>query len=149
MPSPRDQTQDPKHPSPAPGTLTPTSADTLAPAISFETNGSQAIPGVAPVAADGTLMPPPSGLPDLNAEGAIGSPYKKQRASLPGIDSEVRRKLALDSVNGTGEPRRESESAVRTANALGSGQLDGVKFEPGPVLGTAVEGPVEMEDEEL
>ena len=85
----------------------------------------------------------------------MGSPFKKQRSSLPGIDSEVRRKLALESV-GNGGPRRESESAIGSAtvaaSALGSGG-GGDKFEPGPALGSglgqAVKGPEEMEDEEL
>lgn len=32
-------------------------------------------------------------LPELGTEGTVGSPYKKQRASLPGFDDSVRKSL--------------------------------------------------------
>jgi hypothetical protein len=86
------------------------------------------------------MGPPPTSVPDLTDASAIGSPFKKQRSSLPGIDSEVRRKLALDAAAGV-TPRRESESGVTSAtssalaNSVGGvGKETG--FQPGPVLGS-------------
>jgi hypothetical protein len=100
----------------------------------------------------GSLAPPPSGLPiDLEPGATIGSPFKKQRSSLPGFDEGVRKKLGLDS-NNVG-PRRESESGVTSAFSIGVGLSfpAGVpeepisKFEPGPPL----KKPEETMEEEL
>jgi hypothetical protein len=137
--SPRDQEL---RNSPAAST-TPTSTDAPPNPLASQTNGSQA---------DSGLMPPPtsvpSALPDLGAEGAIGSPFKKQRSSFPGIDSDVRRKLGLEAVNNG--PRRESESAIAStasalANSIGTSAALEAGFEPGPVLKPSQE----MEEEEL
>jgi hypothetical protein len=129
--------------SPATST-TPTSTEAPVNIFTSQPNGTKA---------ESSLMPPPanapSALPDLGAEGAIGSPFKKQRSSLPGgFDSDVRRKLGLENViNG---PRRESESAIAStasalADSVGTSAAPEIKFEPGPAL-----KPNEvMEDEEL
>ena len=97
-------------------------------------------------------MPPPtaSAVPDLGSDTAIGSPFKKQRSSLPGFDESVRKKLGVESLGGG--PRRESESAVQSAFSSGVGTVWPAEsqdktetiFEPGPVL-----KPIgnEMEDE--
>jgi hypothetical protein len=108
------------------------------------------------------MPPPPTSIPsDLgDPSTTVGSPFKKQRSSLPGIDSEVRRKLALDAAGGQ---RRESESAVSIsatssalANSIGvNASSTGRETGFGPALGEAVvkkeikreEGA--MEEEEL
>jgi hypothetical protein len=97
-------------------------------------------------------MPPPSNapsaVPDLGAEGSVGSPFKKQRSSLPGFDSDVRRKLGLES--GNNGQLRESEGAIASASSAltdstGASAAPESRFEPGPALKPSEE----MEDEEL
>jgi hypothetical protein len=99
-----------------------------------------------------SLVPPPSGLPlDLEPGAIIGSPFKKQRASLPGFDEGVRKKLGLESNNDG--PRRESEGGITSIFSSGAGLSfpAGVpeepisKFEPGPPL----KKPEENMEEEL
>lgn len=129
VPSPKEQ--DRKQ---SPLATTPTSTDI--PALDL-TGASNGIASFTP----GSLQPPPSGLlADLEPGAVIGSPFKKQRASLPGFDEGVRKKLGLDS-NIVG-PRRESESGIASVFASGGGGSfpTGVpeetisKFEPGPPL---------------
>lgn len=132
----------------SPNSLTPTSAGEPFDAQSLLTNGS---------GPESTLMPPPTATPlfnlppDLAFDGTVGSPFKKQRSSLPGFDNDVRKKLGLDTVAENG-PRRESEGGIASAatafaNGIGTSGFgpEGI-FEPGPVLKPATE---EMEEEEL
>jgi hypothetical protein len=124
VPSPKEQ--DRKQ---SPLATTPTSTDVPTLDLTGSANGSS------------SLVPPPSGLPvDLEPGAIIGSPFKKQRASLPGFDEGVRKKLGLDS-NNVG-PRRESEGVITSVFSNGGGASfpAGVpeetisKFEPGPPL---------------
>ncbi|KAE9977811.1 hypothetical protein EG327_007625 [Venturia inaequalis] len=129
VPSPKEQ--DRKQ---SPLATTPTSTDIPTLDLTGSSNG------IASFTA-GSLQPPPSGLPvDLEPGAIIGSPFKKQRASLPGFDEGVRKKLGMDS-NNVG-PRRESEGGIASVFSSGCGGSfpAGVpeetisKFEPGPPL---------------
>ncbi|TLD37153.1 hypothetical protein E2P81_ATG03965 [Venturia nashicola] len=129
VPSPKEQ--DRKQ---SPLATTPTSTDIPALDLTGSSNGTTSLTA-------GSLQPPPSGLPaDLEPGAIIGSPFKKQRASLPGFDEGVRKKLGMDA-NNIG-PRRESESGIASAfsSGVGSSFPTGVpeetisKFEPGPPL---------------
>jgi hypothetical protein len=85
----------------SPSATTPTSTD------SPSANGEGPSTNIAPASAV------PS---NVDAENIIGSPFKKQRASLPGLD-ETTRKLSDE----LGGPRRESESAILASGGVLSG----------------------------
>ncbi|KAF2398360.1 hypothetical protein EJ06DRAFT_480361 [Trichodelitschia bisporula] len=94
-----------------------------------------------------TLLDPSSALgssvpSDLAQESIIGSPFKKQRSSLPGLDESVRKKLGLES-----DLRRGSEGLIGS----GSNSIpevpwtDGLKASSVPVPDSFVK--TEMEEE--
>jgi hypothetical protein len=85
----------------SPSATTPTSTD------SPSANGEGPSTNTAPASAV------PS---NVDAENIIGSPFKKQRASLPGLD-ETTHKLSDE----LGGPRRESESAILASGGVLSG----------------------------
>ena len=58
-----------------------------------------------------------SSIPDLGTESGVGSPFKKQRASLPGFDEGVRRSLGATLANAQKEPGN-SESNVPTPSIV-------------------------------
>ncbi|KAJ4305192.1 hypothetical protein N0V90_000723 [Kalmusia sp. IMI 367209] len=62
---------------------------------------------------------PPSNpsIPDLGTESSVGSPFKKQRASLPGFDEGVRRSLGATLANAQKE-RGNSEGNVPTPSIV-------------------------------
>jgi hypothetical protein len=55
---------------------------------------------------------------DIDLEDVVGSPFKKQRSSLPGFDENVRKKLASDAL--AAGVRRESESAASGFSSAGA-----------------------------
>jgi hypothetical protein len=56
-----------------------------------------------------------SSLPsDLGAEGTIGSPFKKQRASLPGFEEGVRRSLGAELLGGKARGNSEGDLLSNT-----------------------------------
>lgn len=90
----------------SPSATTPTSTDSPAPA-----NGE----GSSSTAAPASALPASVSAP----ENAVGSPFKKQRASLPGLDETAARKIGE-----LGGARRDSESAVSAlSNALGGANV--------------------------
>lgn len=125
----------------SPSAATPTSTNSPVPA-----NGEGSSVSMAPASAV------PANI--SNPENIIGSPLKKQRASLSGLDETAVRKIS-DELSG---PRRESESAVSTfGSALSGGDVwPGGRTEPrGTSTGKLEFGPeikqdnTYMEDEEL
>jgi hypothetical protein len=89
---------------------------------------------ITPTATDATSQPtipnglfteppipePLSAVPtNIEPEAVVGSPFKKQRSSLPGFDENVRKKLGLDAV--AGNARRESESSASGSTVFPSG----------------------------
>lgn len=61
---------------------------------------------------------------NIEPEAIVGSPFKKQRSSLPGFDESVRKKLGLDAI--AGNVRRESESAASSTAGLSAFPSTGV-----------------------
>ncbi len=82
----------------SPSATTPTSTD------SPSANGEGPATNTAPASAV------PS---NIDAENIVGSPFKKQRASLPGLD-EAARKISDEH----GVPRRESESTILASGGV-------------------------------
>ena len=58
-------------------------------------------------------------MPDLAADDSIGSPFKKQRASLPGFDESVRKSLGASLANAQKE-RGNSEGNIPTPSIVES-----------------------------
>lgn len=58
---------------------------------------------------------------DLSTEGTVGSPFKKQRASLPGFDDTVRKSLGA-ALLGAQKERGSSEGTV--PSSLGAPALE-------------------------
>lgn len=88
----------------SPSATTPTSTDSLS------ANGEGSSTNTAPASA----VPG-----NIETENIIGSPFKKQRASLPGLDETTRK--ASDELGGQ---RRESESAISASGGmLGGGNV--------------------------
>lgn len=125
----------------SPSATTPTSTDSPAPA-----NGEGTSMSAAPASAV------PANI--SNSENFVGSPLKKQRASVSGIEETAARKLSGENSG----PRRESESAVSAlSSALGGGNVwPGGHTEPRETTTSKIEfGPeikqdnTAMEDEEL
>lgn len=58
----------------------------------------------------------------LSTEGTVGSPFKKQRASLPGFDEGVRKSLGA-ALLGAQKERNNSEGNV-TSSSLGAPALE-------------------------
>jgi hypothetical protein len=141
-PSPKEQDR-----KASPAATTPVNAETPPPSIF--SNGNHNNPEISI-----TQPPLPSVISaDLGPEASIGSPFKKQRSSLPGFDPEVRKALGLGS--SVGGPRRESEGGVSTGFAGGSGtswpntQSDSsvAQFEAGSTVKSESTPEAEMEEE--
>lgn len=64
----------------------------------------------APIKAEASTTAKTS-VPDLKTETSVGSPFKKQRASLPGFDEGVRKSLGATLANAQKE-RGNSEGSV-------------------------------------
>lgn len=58
---------------------------------------------------------PKSSVPDLGTDTSVGSPFKKQRASLPGFDEGVRKSLGATLANAQKE-RGNSEGNIPTSS---------------------------------
>jgi hypothetical protein len=106
-PSPKEQDR-----KASPAATTPINAETP-PSSSFSNGNNPEISITQP--------PIPSAIPaDLGPEAAsIGSPFKKQRSSLPGFDPEVRKALGASAA--LGGVRRESEGGVPSSFTSGGG----------------------------
>ncbi|KAF2007094.1 hypothetical protein P154DRAFT_420919 [Amniculicola lignicola CBS 123094] len=78
-----------------------------------------------PAALDNTVVAEPAVLKtvvpaDLSTEGSIGSPFKKQRASLPGFDDSVRKSLGAALMGATKERGNSEGSLPVTATTGGA-----------------------------
>lgn len=139
-PSPKEQDR-----KVSPTATTPTTTDTPITTL-FLTNGSQA-------EASSSQSPVASALPlDIaSSDTAVASPFKKQRASIPGFESGVRKSLGLDAI--ASASRRESEGNAATAlssigGAWPSSSLPepvATKFQAGPPA--KADNETEMEEE--
>ncbi|OCK76664.1 hypothetical protein K432DRAFT_305887 [Lepidopterella palustris CBS 459.81] len=84
-PSPQTR-KSPASNSPVSGTPAPTSLSTAATSTTIDTSANGTEPATKPSAIPSDIAP----------EAIVGSPFKKQRASLPGFDEGVRKGLGLD-----------------------------------------------------
>ena len=58
-----------------------------------------------------------SSVPDLATDSSVGSPFKKQRASLPGFDESVRKSLGATLANAQ-KDRGNSEGNIPTPSIV-------------------------------
>ena len=70
-----------------------------------------------------SAAPPKSSLPDLASDtgASVGSPFKKQRASLPGFDEGVRKSLGATLAASAQKERGNSEGGLGMGMGLGMG----------------------------
>lgn len=110
MPSPKEQDR-----KPSPPATTPTLPDVPSAIVFAAASNGSAMEEATPSQpsqlsqpSQPAMAPPPSA--EVALEDVVGSPFKKQRSSLPGFDESVRKKLASDAF--AAGARRESESAA-------------------------------------
>lgn len=76
-----------------------------------DTSGSPVSGAPASAVAESSTAATKSSAPDLGTEGTVGSPFKKQRASLPGFEDSVRKSLGA-ALLGVQKERGNSEGDV-------------------------------------
>jgi hypothetical protein len=71
------------------------------------------VPGITTTEPSSSTSAPAKPSPEAGPDASIASPFKKQRASLPGFDESVRRSLG-QALMGTPKERGNSEGNIAT-----------------------------------